>query len=279
MQKKILTISFAILFLLIAIQEGTSESTPSSTLGTNNFWGNKLFGIVRRKKNRQKASATKSSGETEEKMGQAVRIIKYDRAENERNAIPALKMNLLNQEAAELKWHRLDDGVMGGQSESLHACSKDGSLNFKGQINTNGGGFCSIRSPLPQGLPENTNAIRLRFKGDGKTYKLLLSDGNRSTFGPSRRSPSWQCDIPTQKLEESEEITIPFSSLKPSFGPRPVSSETAKFDASAMEEIGFMLSLQLSDGSSNPVETFGTGIFPFSFQIYSIHPIVSDQKE
>ena len=275
--QKILKISLSILVLLFVIQEGNSESTQSSARGKTSFWGSKLFGILRKKQNNP--SETDSSGEAEGKMGQAVRIMKYDRAENERNAIPALTMDLLNQEAAQLKWHRLDDGVMGGQSESLHVCSQDGSLHFKGQINTNGGGFCSIRSPLPQGLPENTTAIRLRFKGDGKTYKFLLSDGNRSTFGPSRRSPSWQCDIPTKKSGEIDEITIPFSSLKPSFGPRPVSSDTAKFDASSMGEIGVMLSLQLSDGSSNPVETFGTGIFPFSFEIFSIHPIVADQKE
>lgn len=211
-------------------------------------------------------------------MGQAVRIIQYDREENERNAIPALTIDLLNQEAAPLKWHRLDDGVMGGQSESLHTCMEDGSLHFTGQINTNGGGFCSIRSPLPEGLPKDTSAIRLRFKGDGKTYKMLLSDGNRSTFGPSKRSPSWQCDIPTKKSNESQEIVIPFAALKPSWGPRPVSSDTVEFDASAMREIGFMLSLQLSDGSSNPKKTFGSGIFPFSFQISSIRPVIREDE-
>ena len=34
--------------------------------------------------------------------------------------------------------------------------------------------------------------------------------------------------------------------------------------------MGFMLSLKLSNGSSNPVETFGSGIFPFSLTIRSI---------
>ncbi len=271
MLRNTLPILCTFVFLLFAIQGGNSES-PSSTSGRNIFRDNTLFRFVKRKRTSQK------SDKTEENMGQAVRIMKYDRAENERNAIPALTIDLLNQEAAPLKWHRLDDGVMGGQSESLHACTENGSLHFMGQINTNGGGFCSIRSSLPEGLPEDTTAIRLRFKGDGKTYKLLLSDGNRSTFGPSRRSPSWQCDIPTRKSDESEEITIPFSSFKPSFGPQPVSSETAEFDASSVREIGFMLSLQLSDGSRNPKKTFGSGIFPFSFHITSIYPVSGNQK-
>ena len=224
MQHNMPTISFIILLLLLAIQGGNSKSPSSSTPGRNSCWGEKIFTIVKRKRNAQKSTDTDSNkahgqrpnDESKETMGQAVRVMKYDRAENERNAIPALTMDLLNQEAAPLKWHRLDDGVMGGQSESLHTCLEDGSLHFAGQINTNGGGFCSIRSPLPEGLPENTTGIRLRFKGDGRTYKLMLSDGNRSMFGPSKRAPSWQCDIPTKKSGESEEITMPFSSFKPS---------------------------------------------------------------
>jgi len=41
-----------------------------------------------------------------------------------------------------------------------------------------------------------------------------------------------------------------------------------------MRQIGVMLSLKRSDGSDNPIETFGTGIFPFSLEILSIQPIV-----
>ena len=69
-------------------------------------------------------------------MGQVNRMMKYDREANERNAIGAL--NFVNNE---LSWYRLDDGVMGGQSESNHSCLNDGSLHFEGEINTNGGGI------------------------------------------------------------------------------------------------------------------------------------------
>ena len=289
-------------------------------------------------------------------MGQVVRVMRYDRAENERNAIPALtiassttdstnsQQQQQQQQAVDgrkdddndndegqqkqqpqsspppmlLQWYRLDDGVMGGQSETLHHCLENGSLHFTGQINTEGGGFCSIRSS-PSGnnsssssnsnrtisnpnannnersslLPPGTTAIRLRIRGDGKTYKLLLSDGTRSSFGPSKRNPSWQCDIPTKKKkkqnnnnnneasteeEDFDSITIPLSSLTPSWGPRRVSAEEIEaavhsFDVNTLQEIGFMLSLKLSDGSNNPIETFGSGIFPFSLQIVSIEPV------
>ena len=225
-------------------------------------------------------------------MGQAVRMMSYDRAANERNAISAL--NLLQQQ---LSWYRLDDGVMGGQSETNHRSSSSPAssnnnntlLHFEGTINTNGGGFCSIRAKLPpSGLPPSTTGIRLRLVGDGKTYKFLLSDGTRNTFGPSKRSPSWQADIPTTRTTTAnsgnieQEVIIPFDTLVPSWGPFTPSQEEqdkVRFDAQSMKEIGLMLSLRLSDGSPNPASTFGQGIFPFALQIRSIEPVVSSNNE
>jgi hypothetical protein len=204
-------------------------------------------------------------------MGQVLRIMSYDRAANERNAIPGL--NLLGNT---LRWHRLDDGVMGGRSETMHqVISSDASgcaqtLHFAGQINTEGGGFCSIRSPVEGGLPPDTTAIRISFLGDGKTYKFLLSDGNKSAFGPSRRSPSWQIDLPTNAKEEKR--IIPLNALIPSVIGGPVNTDVT-LNPAEVKEMGFMLSLKLNNGDANPVETFGSGIFPFSLKIRSIDVI------
>ena len=41
------------------------------------------------------------------------RKVMYDREENERNSVPALRL-----QDKDLSWYRLDDGVMGGRSES-----------------------------------------------------------------------------------------------------------------------------------------------------------------
>jgi len=195
-------------------------------------------------------------------MGNIVRMAKYDRAANVANAVTSLQ--LLNQD---LKWHRLDDGVMGGSSETLQVCTAiDGFLNFQGTLNTNGGGFTSIRAPIPT-LSDDVSAIRLRFRGDGKTYKVLLTNGQ------GFKSPSWQIDLPTKASKSSQEIVLPLNLFRPSFGPRTVSEkDLAKYKLipSEMKEIGFMLSLKLSDGTSNPEETFGTGIFDFSLLLESI---------
>lgn len=211
-------------------------------------------------------------------MGQAVRVMKYDRAANEASAIPAL--NLLGNA---LSWYRLDDGVMGGQSQTIHS-NKDGVLHFNGIINTDGGGFTSIRAKIPPGIGKNVEAIRLRYRGDGKTYKLILSDGKGSSGGPFARSPSWQADLPTENRGDSGEIqeaTIPLNSLRPVWGGRASSKPSEdekqkyKFDPTEMKEIGLMLSLLLSDGTPNPKETFGEGIFPFSLFVDSMEPLES----
>ena len=181
----------------------------------------------------------------EEGMGQVVRVMRYDRAGNEAAAIQALE--LLGEG---LNWFRLDDGVMGGQSETKHS-NDSGGLHFKGTINTDGGGFCSIRARLPQCFQPRVTGFKLTFIGDGKTYKLTLSDGNASTGGPFSRTPSWQVDLPTQ-----------------------AGITKYMLDITDIREIGLMLSLKLSDGRSNPKETFGEGIFPFSLHVLSIQPVV-----
>ena len=146
-------------------------------------------------------------------MGQVFRIMTYDYGGNRRNAVAALQLA-----KHDLKWYRLDDGVMGGQSTTQHTSTvhEKGAaggplLQFDGTINTNGGGFCSIRSEFPSGLLTSKNsAVKIRYRGDGKTYKVLLSDGSRG--GPMSQTPSWQIDLPTKSTyseSDWEESVLP----------------------------------------------------------------------
>lgn len=213
-------------------------------------------------------------------MGQAMRAMSYDQASNERNSVPALEFG-----ATPLQWYRLDDGVMGGKSETVVQQQQEGStdLHFTGTINTAGGGFTSVRAPVPDGLPQDMVAVQLKFRGDGKTYKVLLSDGNKSTGSPFSRSPSWQIDVPTKKSndDEWEEITLNLSDFVPSFGgkasTRPDKAKAYNLVASEMKQVGLMLSLVLADGTSNPPETFGEGEFEFSLRVESVAPVMKDE--
>mmetsp|Transcript_41470 Transcript_41470/g.60830 ORF Transcript_41470/g.60830 Transcript_41470/m.60830 type:complete len:285 (-) Transcript_41470:542-1396(-) len=262
--------------LLVAASPLNTAATPN-----NNSKNTPIFDLFRRFLPKKGLIEQQEEG-----MGQAVRVMKYDRAANVANAIPVL--DLLG---SPLRWHRLDDGVMGGRSETLHTIEQgeDGAgagLHFTGTINTDGGGFTSVRAPI-EALSKETTGIKLKLRGDGKTYKLLLSSG-KSSGSPFSRAPSWQVDIPTEKKEfcdgdaAFQETTISFDTLKPSFGPRSPSKEEAskyKFDPTEMTEIGIMLSLLLSDGSPNPKETFGEGIFPFSLFVKLIEPITVSPSE
>lgn len=48
---------------------------------------------------------------------------------------------------------------------------------------------------------------------------------------------------------------------------------SAKLNPEHVKEIGFMLSLKLSNGEANPINTFGSGVFPFSLKIRSIEVV------
>lgn len=194
----------------------------------------------------------------------------YDRESNEKQAIPALELG-----GSALYWFRLDDGVMGGRSESLHkSIDNKKILSFEGNINTDGGGFTSIRAKLRKGLLDSkSQAIKLHLKGDGKTYKIFLTN-DIPMAGPRSPSPSWQADIAT--TGEWQDVTVPLDSLVPSFGGpsrNRLQKDDYHFKASEMKQIGLMLSLRLANGDNNPVETFGEGIFPFALQVKSIQLI------
>jgi len=66
----------------------------------------------------------------------------------------------------------VNDGVMGGVSQSSLRQDEDG-MFFEGMISLeNNGGFASMRSSVR--FPQGTQLIELIAKGDGKRYKLVL---------------------------------------------------------------------------------------------------------
>jgi hypothetical protein len=222
-------------------------------------------------------------------MGQAIRMMSYSQSKNidHSTQIPSLIIN-----NAPLNFYKLDDGVMGGQSQThLHKLldsntsneQQVGGLLFTGEINTNGGGFTSIRTALPNGVPRNAKGLKLKYKGDGKTYKVLLSDGKGG--GPFSSSPTWQCDLPTTSIATSddsasasaradEECILYFKDFIPSFGGRGTLTQEQQsqytFLSEEMKQMGFMLSLKLSNGDANPIDTFGSGIFGFELRIHDV---------
>ena len=69
------------------------------------------------------------------------------------------------------KWRVVVDGVMGGRSTGQIERQQN-SLVFTGETSLeNNGGFSSIRAPVPAGSLAGYDSLRVRVKGDGRTWK------------------------------------------------------------------------------------------------------------
>ena len=139
------------------------------------------------------------------------------------------------------QWRAVNDGVMGGKS-SGGPRFENGNMIFEGVINTNGGGFSSLRSPVDKGQLKNANAMTLRVKSDGRAYKLTF----RTDMTYRRRLISFQAPIPLTPKGEWAEVSVPFSDLRGSLFGRPL--QGAKFDRSQVQEMGIIL----ADGLDGP---------------------------
>jgi NADH dehydrogenase [ubiquinone] 1 alpha subcomplex assembly factor 1 len=197
-------------------------------------------------------------------FGTAMRAMTYDAAGNKKAAVPALKYN-----DTQLSWFRADDGVMGGQSVSNHDVDEEGILDFKGTLNTDGGGFTSIRAPIEPGtIKADTKGIKITYRGDGKTFRFTLADREKAG-GPFSTAPIWKFDFATEKIEgeEWQEVVIEFDAFEPTFGGKNDKTKTAGFalNPTELQEIGFMLSMWKDEGFD--------GEYPFELKIKSIEPV------
>ena len=72
-------------------------------------------------------------------------------------------------------WEAIDDRIMGGLSVSSPDYVADIGLRFSGNVSLeNDGGFASIRSEAAVYDLGRYSGLKLRIRGDGKTYKLSL---------------------------------------------------------------------------------------------------------
>ncbi len=75
------------------------------------------------------------------------------------------------------RWQVVLDGVMGGRSTG-EVSEENGSLVFTGDTSlANNGGFSSIRASVPAGSIAGYDALRIRVRGDGRTWILGASGG------------------------------------------------------------------------------------------------------
>lgn len=129
-------------------------------------------------------------------------------------------MNLSMQDQAEVSnWRTVLDGVMGGRSTG-NRFAQDGHMVFKGRINTNGGGFSSIRRSMSRVDMTGAKALKLRIKQDGRNYRLTF----RTNARLRGRSISYQLAIPQTNVGEWAEVTLPLTGFRTSIFGRAVSA-------------------------------------------------------
>lgn len=147
-------------------------------------------------------------------------------------------MDLSDSEEVE-RWRVVNDGVMGGRSSGRIRADGEGML-YTGVINTNGGGFSSIRRTIERGALAKAVALKINHEGDQRGYKLSI----RSSAAYRGRPISFQAPIPAA----AKGGVVYLDDLKGSF--RGFPTPGARFERDQAVEIGLIL----ADGRDGPFE-------------------------
>ena len=129
-------------------------------------------------------------------------------------------------------WFVVNDGVMGGVSSSTMQVI-DGLGVFTGVLSLdNNGGFASVRAVVESDL-SGFDGLRLRVRGDGRTYQVRLRTNDRFD------GVAYRAEFATEPGEWIT-VTIPFDRVVPTFRgytPRNV----GPLNPGAIRQLGFLL--------------------------------------
>mgnify|MGYP006294323589 CR=1 FL=1 len=143
------------------------------------------------------------------------------------------------------RWTTVNDNVMGGRSTGGPTYS-GGVLTFTGFTNTIGGGFSSLRSvPARFDLSEH-DAVRLRVKGDSRTYRVDL----RTDVWYDDHEVAYQARFTPNSADEWTEITIPFTAFFPTSKGDDVTGLVPALNPANVRRVGIII----NDGTHGPFE-------------------------
>lgn len=144
-----------------------------------------------------------------------------------------MRIDFVEKDAAEY-WRVINDNVMGGRSLG-GLTFENNTMVFAGSINTNGGGFSSVRARIETGSLADTKALILRLKPDGRSYKVSL----RTNALYRGRSVAFQALIPASEAGQWATVKIPYTDFTASLFGRPLSG--TEFNKSEAQSIGFII--------------------------------------
>ncbi|MDT8323241.1 MAG: CIA30 family protein [Bacteroidota bacterium] len=132
------------------------------------------------------------------------------------------------------RWRSVDDVVMGGVSASRLVFVPDGHAVFSGTLSLeNNGGFASVRSVPGKYALGDFDGLRLRIRGDGRTYRLRLR------MDEGFDGVAYQAAFPTE-VGAWTTVDIPFSSFRATYRGRDIPTAPA-LDAGNIRQVGFMI--------------------------------------
>ncbi len=131
-------------------------------------------------------------------------------------------------------WSAQNDGVMGGISEGK-ATIDSGKLSFTGTLSLeNNGGFAQIYSPSKRSDFSEYKGVRLRVKGDGRTYQFRLATDARHRGSRI----AYFSEFATEDGVWVER-SLPFNTFTPSHHGRMLSGPP--LDLTSIRELAFLL--------------------------------------
>jgi hypothetical protein len=132
-------------------------------------------------------------------------------------------------------WRVINDGVMGGVSQSQVDLTPEG-LVFSGEVSlANNGGFASMRSAARELRLERFAGLRLHLRGDGHRYQLRLRRSEQSG------EVAYVAAFAT--TGEEEWIELPFGLFQPRFRGREV-ADAPPLDQSQIHHLSFLIADQ-----------------------------------
>ncbi|CAN5239272.1 CIA30 family protein [soil metagenome] len=139
-------------------------------------------------------------------------------------------------------WRIVDDGVMGGLSKGNVSFTEADTMVFQGEVSLeNNGGFSSVRSGTVDLDLGDDQSVKLRVKGDGRTYQLRFTTDARYRDD----AVAFKAEFPTAAGEWTE-VELPLDSFTGSW--RGSELPDVPFDPSKIEGITFLI----GDGKAGP---------------------------
>jgi NADH dehydrogenase [ubiquinone] 1 alpha subcomplex assembly factor 1 len=128
-------------------------------------------------------------------------------------------------------WYIVNDGVMGGRSNSTLTLNKQGNAIFQGSISLeNNGGFASVRYRFPPLETKSYAYLSLRLKGDGKRYQVRIKN---------RASDYYSYIAYFETTGEWQNVKVNLNKMYPSFRGRKL--DMPDFEGGKIEELTLLI--------------------------------------